>query len=262
MLFTIQALTPCLPDRHWRISDHAQSMIPAMAFPEERSLFMWSMHLCHCVVFVVVFFGARGADSADAGKPRERSDMTTLFSAKLAGQRSVELHTRDLPLEIGAGEKRSTIAGTFLWLQVKDERSSKKRAVWREWIVTRTAKEWHPHDFHISEKNADEIAFAFVEGPNIRFWEVKLNGNVDVDAKAAAHYASNTARPAPIYNTPTNIPVLRLLKHARVEVASLRIEDITWKDGGWHLQASVGNLRINLVRPATELQWKVRSGNH
>jgi len=220
---------------------------------------MCSMHYCQTVVFVAAFLGAGGADPGTARSPREVSNVTTLLSPKLAGHRSVELHSRDLALEIPAGEKKRSIPGTFLWLEVKDERSGEKRAVWREWVVTRPAKEWHPRDFRISEKNADVIAFAFVEGPNIRFWEVELNGSVDVNAKAAAHYASSTARPAPIYNTPTNIPVIRLLKDTSVEVRSLKIEEIAWKDGGWHVQASAGDMRVNLVRRATEVQWNLGS---
>jgi hypothetical protein len=201
-----------------------------------------------------------GRGLAIASESEETIGVRNVLSQKIGNRYSIELYSRPLPLDIGVGGDKGTIPGSLFWLEANDQSTGEKRPVWREWVLTRRAKEWEPRDFTIGRKDDKTVALAFVEGPNIRFWEIRLDTTVDVDPSVAAKQARNTARPLLMTNTPTNIPIPRMVKDGKMDTRLLKIQGITWQDGRWQVRASVGERQISLVRSADSKEWKLSGG--
>jgi hypothetical protein len=213
------------------------------------------------VIYLILLSAVRliFADSqVNTSMDHETTNMEIIVTQDLSEHRRAELCARHLSLEIGSDAEKHSIPGRFLWLNIKDN-SGNSKAVWREWFAVSKTSSIQLYDFIIYQRDKEEIALAFMEGYNIRFWLINLNTGVDVDQKAVDDYVKGVARIASFINTPSNIPLLQMLKVSKAENKQAKLLDVTWKDGRWQVHVQFDSKQITFVRGPTEDKWKLNS---
>lgn len=188
-----------------------------------------------------------------------------LCEQDLHGGRRAVLCARPCPLEayeVAPVSRRVTVAGLFLWLSIREKSSGEMHHLWREWITDAEA-ESGVGPFALLEKDATTLAFAYVNrrSMSIRVWEINTARRVPVDPQSALTYAKSIVRVAPFCNTPTNIPVCRLLSKPSDAIGHPQRLRIVWKDNGWWVHLEADDMHFVFRRSQSDVEWKVVAQN-